>query len=60
METSREQELADAILALTYSELMGVAQSLCDMHGDMPRDLSKAEDWAEILNSWAKNFEPAA
>jgi hypothetical protein len=58
-EQTREQDLADAILAMTYAELVAVAQSLRDMNDDVPRNLSDVSDWAELLNSWAESI-PAA
>lgn len=49
--------VADAMLGLSYGEMMQLAQTLCDMSTDVPRDLSKPEEWAELLHSWAETAE---
>jgi hypothetical protein len=49
--------VADAMMGLSYGEMMKLARTLCDMNTDMPRDLSKPEEWAELLHSWAETAE---
>lgn len=49
--------MAEAILLMTYNELMSIGSLLRDMHDDRPRNLSDPIEWAELLNSWAVDVE---
>jgi len=53
-EEDRVQAVAEAILALTYSEIMDIATRLRDMNDDNPRGLGLPSEWAELLASWAE------
>ena len=53
----RIRAVADAILALTYSEMMSIAQELAGMQAELDRDLTDASSWADMLSSWADSQE---
>lgn len=55
---NRINAVAEAILALTYGEMMSIATALAEMQSDMERDLAFSTSWAELLTSWADSQEP--
>ena len=57
--TDRLQNVAQAILALTYSEMMEIARCLQDMNENLPRHFSSPDEWAEILHTWAEMYDEA-
>ena len=56
-ETTPTAAVADAILQLTYGELMEIAVQLRDMNTDGSYDLTERSGWAEMLHHWAEGQE---
>jgi hypothetical protein len=54
-EKTNIETLAEALLALTYTEMMEVGQSLVDTTDGNPFDTDAASDWAGLLAAWATN-----
>ena len=51
---TRSEKIAEAIHGANHGQLMRIAKTLAAMQEDTPRDLTSAEEWAEILFSWAE------
>lgn len=57
-EVNRIANVADALLELTYSEMMELAQSLCDTaDGDVDFSIASKKCVSDLLNSWAESYE---
>jgi hypothetical protein len=54
-EKTNIETLAEALLALTYTEMMEVGQSLADANSGDGFDIDVASDWAAALSAWATN-----
>jgi hypothetical protein len=52
--------VAEALLSLTYSEMMELGTSLADIYTGADRfDTADRDDWATLLHSWAENYGDA-
>jgi len=55
---NRIAAVADALLGLTYSEMMELAQSLSDVASDDAEfEIGSRECLSWLLNSWAENYD---
>lgn len=49
--------VADALMTLSYSEMMELGTSLADIYTTNDRfDATSLDDWASLLHSWAENY----
>lgn len=55
---NRIAAVADALLELTYSEMMELAQSLSDIvNDDAEFEIGSRECFSSLLNSWAETYD---
>jgi hypothetical protein len=51
--------VADALVSLTYAEMMELGISLADIFTDRDNfDTTSRDDWASLLRSWAESYDP--
>lgn len=56
-EQDRLSVVADALMVLTYSEMMELGESLADIFAANDRfDSTSRDDWASLLHSWAESY----
>jgi hypothetical protein len=55
MNTATLEEIAGAILRLTYGDMIALAQSMCDLIDGEPVD---SDRMASIIHQWAEDAAP--